>query len=374
MISRRGFGKSLGMLASASVAGTVMGNEFAMAQRAVVQSAPPGTIWLNANEHPDGPPTPSLIAMSEILGASGRYHYQEFPEFYSVVAKSEQLEPPQLLVGAGSTELLHNAVEVFTAPNRPLILSVPTYEFPGEVARAAGRPVVGVPLRPDYSADVKKMAAEAAKAKGGLIYLCNPNNPTSSITTKDDIAWLANNLPADTVLLVDEAYIHFSDSPKVESAMPLVRDGKNVLVTRTFSKIYGMAGLRVGFGCAKPEIIAKMAPFRNNVISFLSARATMAALNDPSLVPQRKKQMSATRGALCEWLKGKNLKFIEPHGNFIMIETGRDVREILPKMLEQGVAIGRRFPDLKTMVRVTIGSELEMIRFKHVFGDVLQAG
>jgi histidinol-phosphate aminotransferase len=368
MISRRGFGKSLGILASASVAGF----EPAMAQRALVGSAPAGTIWLNANEYPDGPCTDSLIAMSMVLAASGRYHYQEFPEYYSLVARSEQLEAGQVLVGAGSSEILHTAIDAFTSPTRPLILSEPTYEFPGELVRAAGHPVVGVPLRKDYGADVKRIAEEAAKAKGGLIYLCNPNNPTSSITPKDDVAWLVANLPAGVVLMVDEAYLHFSDSPKLESALRFVRDGKNVVVTRTFSKIYGMAGLRVGFGCARPDLIAKMAPFRNNVISYVSAKATVAALRDTTLLPQRKKQMAATRGALCEWLTGKSLKFIEPHANFMMIEVGRDAGEIIPKMLAQGVAIGRRFPGLANMVRVTIGTDNEMAKFQEAFWEVLQ--
>jgi histidinol-phosphate aminotransferase len=371
MISRRGFGKSLGILASAPIAAAM--TESAMAQRALVGAAPEGTVWLNANEHPDGPCIASMVAMSQVLGLSGRYHYQEFPEFYGVVARSEQLEANQVLVGSGSSEILHTAIDAFTSPTRPLILSEPTYEFPGEVVRAAGHPVVGVPLRKDYSADVKRIAEEAAKAKGGLIYLCNPNNPTSSITSKDDVAWLTSNLPAGVVLMVDEAYIHFSDSPKLESAMRFVRDGKDVVVTRTFSKIYGMAGLRVGFGCAKPDLIAKMAPYRNNVISYISAKATVAALRDTALLPQRKKQMAATRGELCEWLTNKNLKFIEPHANFMMIEVGRDAREFIPKMLAEGVAIGRRFPDLSNMIRVTIGTDAEMAKFQKAFWKVLQA-
>ena len=375
MISRRSFGKSLGIAASASIAGAitgVAGYEPAMAQRALVGTAPEGTIWLNANENPAGPCIASLVAMSQVLATSGRYHYQEFPDFYKAVALSEHLDAAQVLVGSGSSEILHTAIEAFTSPTRPLIQSAPTYEFPGEVVRAAGHPVITVPLRKDYSADVKAIAEEAVKAKGGLIYICNPNNPTSSITSKDDIAWLVANLPTGTVLMVDEAYLHFSDSPKIESALRFVRDGKDVVVTRTFSKIYGMAGLRVGFGAAKPELIAKMAPYRNNVICYISAKATVAALNDTTLLPQRKKQMSATRGAVCDWLTSKNLKFIEPHANFMMIEVGRDAREIIPKMLAHGVAIGRRFPDLNNMVRVTIGTDSEMEKFQDVFWQVLQ--
>jgi histidinol-phosphate aminotransferase len=308
------------------------------------------------------------------LGASGRYHYQEFPDFYNVVARSEQFDPSYLLVGAGSTEILHMALETFTSSTKPLIVIDPTFEFPSEVAKAAGVPVISVPLRKDYAADVKRLAEEAHKTKGGLIYICNPNNPTASITPKEDIAWLVDNLPPGVVLLVDEAYLHFAESPKVETALGYVRAGKNVIVARTFSKIYGMAGLRIGAGYAKPELTRQMAPYRNNVISYVSARAVLGALADTELVPSRRKKMSATRAALCTWLKENKLNYIETHANFVMIDVGRPAPQVISKMLAKGVAIGRPFPTYPNMVRVTIGSDQEMGAFCKSFLEVLQAG
>lgn len=368
MISRRGFGMTLGGLALASASGF----EAAFAQRAMVATAPPGTVWINANEFPDGPCSASQMAMSGMLANCGRYHYQEFPAFYANVAKSEGLDPSQVLVGAGSSEVLHTCMEAFTSATRPLIAPDPTFEFPGELAKAAGHPLIKIPLTSDYSADVKKIAA-AAKPNGGLIYMCNPNNPTASITSKQDIAWLVENLPANTVLMMDEAYIHFTDSPKTESAMRYVKAGKNVVVTRTFSKIYGMAGLRVGFGAAKPELIAQMAPYRNNVVSCVSSKAVEAALADEALVPQRRKQLAATRSQLCDWLTSKKLPFIEPHANFMMIDIGRPARPFIPKMLERGVAIGRPFPPYDHMIRVTIGTNDEMATFRRAFWAQMQA-
>jgi histidinol-phosphate aminotransferase len=371
MISRRGFGKSLGTLAIASACGA----ESAFAQRALVGGAAPlGTVWLNANEHPDGPCQAAMMQMAGALGASGRYHYQEFPEFYAAVARADKFETSQVLVGAGSSEILHMALEAFTSPAKPLIVIDPTFEFPAEVTKAAGKPVISVPLRKDYGADVKRLAAEADKAKGGLIYLCNPNNPTASITPKEDMAWLVSNLPAGAVLLVDEAYLHFADSSKVESALDYVRAGKNVIVARTFSKIYGMAGLRIGVGYAKPELIRQMAPYRNNVISYVSARAVLGALSDESLVPERRAKMSATRSALCAWLKENKLTYIEPHANFMMIDVGRPAPQVIAKMLAKGVAIGRPFPTYPNMIRVTIGSDQDMAAFRKAFSQVLQAG
>ncbi len=132
-----------------------------------------------------------------------------------------------------------------------------------ELAEAAGRTVVRVPLMKDRSADVERMCAAAKQAGGGVIHFGNPNNPTSSVTTKDQTRWLAKNLPPNTVLLIDEAYVQFADPGKMESGVSLVREGDNVIATRTFSKLYGMAGVRVGFGCAPPS------PLRNSAIRLL---------------------------------------------------------------------------------------------------------
>jgi len=347
-------------------------SEAAFAQRALVRARlPDETAWLNANEYPEGPPPSAIQAMTGVLPQAWRYHFQEFGDVHSAVGRSVGLSGEQVLVGAGSSENIHAAVDVFTGPSRPLITMAPTFEAPEYVTRALGRPVISVPLRPDYSADVRRMVEEAAKAGGGLIYLCNPNNPTSSITAKADIDWLAANLPPGAVALIDEAYIHFSESPDLASAIPYVKQGKDIVVTRTFSKIYGMAGLRVGFACAKPELIRCMEPFRDSVISIVSARAALAALAEgDELIAKRRAKNAAIRGGLCGWLREHGFRFIEPHGNFLMIDVRRDVREVLPAFFRRGVAPGRPFPGLPNMLRVTIGTEPQMEKFKRVFLEV----
>ena len=248
MLTRRVF---IGTL-TAGLAGGAMGgfSEAALAQRAGFVMAPPGSVWLNANEYPDGPPKAAIAAMNRTLGESNRYHYEEFESFYKKLAASLHLHPDNILVGSGSSEVLHCAVDAFANQTRPYITSWPSFEAGPELCAAKGTPVVKIPLKSDYSADVQSLAKAAADAGGGLIYLCNPNNPTSSITPNEDIRWLANNLPPATYLLVDEAYIHFTASGEQDNALDLMQSGKNVIVARTFSKIYGMAGLRVGIcGC-----------------------------------------------------------------------------------------------------------------------------
>jgi histidinol-phosphate aminotransferase len=368
MITRRGFAARIG----AAMAVGKMLPEMAYAQRAMVEgNLPKDMVWLNANENPLGPPKSSLAAMAEVLPASGRYHYQEVRDFYAALARSEDLQPENVLVGSGSSEMLHAAVEAFTVPGRPLIVMHPTYEGPPEVARAMQRQVVQVPLRPDYSADVRKLAEAADKAHGGLIYMCNPNNPTASITPKAEVSWLAENLPPDTILLIDEAYIHFGESADLETALPFVRQGRNVVVARTFSKIYGMAGVRAGFVCGAPGLIDRMRPFRNNVISIIAMRAVLAALSESrTLIPERRAINAGVRREMCAWLRERKLTYIDTQANFMMIDAGRNAREFIAKMPPLGVAVGRPFPPLDNMLRVTIGTGPEMQKFRDVFWRV----
>ena len=349
-------------------------SEAAFAQRASVPGAAPSanTVWLNGNEFPEGPPKASVEAMARVIGESNRYHYQEFPAFYATLAASEGLAPEQILVGAGSSEVLHAAVEAFTSPSIPLVTAWPTYEAAPELAAFKGHAVVKVPLDSAYAPDVRRLAAEAEKAGGGLIYLCHPNNPTSTITTREDMQWLVSNLSSNTYLLVDEAYLYYATSPDAASAMAFVKEGKNVIVSRTFSKIHGMAGLRVGFVAARPDLIKRMEPFRNNVISIVSVRAVLAALDlGPKLIEERRARIDHTRTELCSWLAAKKIGFIPPQANFIMIETGRDAREMQASMLAKGIAVGRPFQTLEKMMRVSIGTDAEMAKFRQAFGEVL---
>jgi histidinol-phosphate aminotransferase len=366
-LTRRGFG-----FAGAAIAAGF--SEFAFAQRAnVAGAAPKDTVWLNANEFPDGPPDAAVKAMQRVIAESNRYHYREFEDFYKSIAAIEKLDAKQVVVGAGSSEVLHSAVDVFTSPTRPFITCWPTFEAGPELAAVEGHAVVKLPLSSTYASDCKKLVAEAAKAGGGLIYICNPNNPTGAITTKEDIAWTVDNLPPNTFLLVDEAYLHFNTSPATESAMKYVHQGKNVLVMRTFSKIYGMAGLRAGYIAGRPDLMAKLEPYRNNVISVVAVRAVLAALDlGDKFVVERREKIGKTRGELISWLKQKKINYIDPQANFMMIDTGHDISKMGPAMLAKGVAIGRPFPPYNNMMRVTIGSDADMAKFRSALAETLK--
>jgi histidinol-phosphate aminotransferase len=371
MLTRRRLIRDLGFLA---VAGQ-FASESMFASRARDRATTHADlIWLDSNENPAGPPASAIKAMVDGAAATARYHFDEFPAFAEAIARSENLKTEQVVFGVGSTEIIDAAICAFTSSTTPLISAAPSYDIAIERARSLGRKVVQVPLTESWAYDVRKLTDEAAKSGGGLIYLCNPNNPTSSLTPKTDIDWLVANLPPHTILLVDEAYIHFADPTQVESAMKHVHENKDVMVARTFSKIYGMAGARAGFGCARPDLIQALNPFMDNVIPVLAMRAAKAALADrDTFVPERRANNARVRSELCDWLRQKNIRYIEPHANFVMIDIGRDVRSFKRQMMEHGVAVGRPFPPLNQMLRVTIGTDPEMKKFREVFWQVYAA-
>ena len=368
MLTRRRFGSRLAFLPAAASF-----TEAAFAQRAAVAGPfPPDTVWLNANENPDGPPEESIQAMSAALAQAGRYCFQELISLRAAISRSESLEPQQIVVGAGSSEVLIAATLAFTSADRPLVTSSPTFELPTTVTEAVGREAVRVPLTEDLRTDVKKLVEEAARVRGGMIYVCNPNNPTSTINTKAEIAWLIENLPAGAVAVIDEAYSHFSESAEMASAVAQITTGRDVVITRTFSKIYGMAGMRVGYACARPELISRMNAYRNNVISVVSARGALAAIeNSARILTDRRRRYLTLRKELCEWLREHGITYVEPHANFVMIDVRRDVREVGRELLARGVAAGRPFPPLTNMLRVSLGAPADMDKFRSALQEVL---
>jgi histidinol-phosphate aminotransferase len=347
--------------------------EIAFAQHAAVEGAVPAdTVWLNANENPEGPPPEAREAISRAIGEAGRYNHRAFPALHEALAHLAGVESGQVIPGAGSTEVLHCALDAFTSASKPLITTWPTWEMARDLVEAAGRRVVKVQLTRQWSADVERMAHEAKQAGGGVIHLGNPNNPTSSVTPKSELRWLAEHLPPSTVLLVDEAYIQFADPGETESAVAYVREGRNVIATRTFSKLYGMAGVRVGFGCGRADLLKQMQPFRNNVISILGARAAMTAAQlGEEFVGARRAARNRIRAELCGWLDHRGFRYIPPQANFVLIDIRQDVQSIIPRMLAEGVAVGRRFDSLDTWMRVAIGTPMEMEKFRTAFEKVV---
>jgi histidinol-phosphate aminotransferase len=368
-LTRRDFARLAALLAAG--AALPFYNEATLAQDIkAIANIPPDAVKLNANENPFGPCPEALEAIRKVVPLSGRYGFREASAFVEAMAASEGLPASHVLASAGSSDPLHRAVLAFTSPTRPLVTAEPGYEAPEGAARFMKAKVIKVPLRKDYSHDPRGMAT--AHPNAGLIFVCNPNNPTGTVTRKDDVAAIVASKPKGCVVLIDEAYIHFATS--ASPATDLVKAGKDVIVLRTFSKLYGMAGLRAGAALGRLDLLDKLRAFAGlNFLPATGMAAATASLGNKALVGQRRTALAAVRKDLFAWLDRKGYAYIPSEANMVLIDSKKPGRETARAMLEHKVAIGRSWPALPTHVRVTIGTAAEMEKFKAAFERVVRA-
>ena len=201
-----------------------------------------------------------------------------------------------------------------------------------------------------------------------MIYICNPNNPTGTVTPRADIEYAVANAPKGTILLIDEAYIHLSDATP---SLDFVKDGKDVIVLRTFSKLYGMAGIRMGLAIGRPDLLKKYAFFGQNSLPVTALVAAKASLLDKDLVPTRKKIIGDVRMETLAWLKSNGYSFTPSESNCFMLETGRPGHEVMAAMAAKDIYIGRIWPAWPTQVRITVGTRDEMLAFRKAFHEVM---
>jgi histidinol-phosphate aminotransferase len=341
------------------------------AARAWTRNVPPAdAVLINANENPLGPSKGACEAISRIAPMGGRYDQIGVQdEFIQTFASQHGLKPENVAVYPGSSEPLHYTVLAFTSPSRGLVTADPSYEAPTYAAAVTGAPIHKVALTPDCAHDVKAMVA--ADPSAGVIYICNPNNPTGTVTARQDILWALEHKPAGSILLVDEAYIHLSDEADV---LDMVAAGKDLIVLRTFSKVYGMAGIRCGVALGRPDLLAKLVAYGQNAMPVTALAAAHASLIDADLVPTRKAIIGDIRRETLSWLKAGGYKVMgEPHSNCFMIDTGRPGHGVITAMQARNVYIGRIWPIWPTAVRITVGSAEDMARFKTAFKAVMDA-
>ncbi len=247
-------------------------------------------------------------------------------------------------------------------------MSDPGYESGGNAAKVVGAKVIKVPLTKTYAHDVKAMAAASPNA--GLIYLSNPNNPTGTLTPKEDIAWLVKNKPAGCMLMIDEAYIHIAGAP---FSTEYVAKDEDVIILRTFSKIYGMAGLRAGAAMAKPDILAKIGQWSSGAMPVTGMVGANVSLKVKNLVPERRKIIGDVRNDVLAFMDKHNFKYVPSVSNKFMAETGRPYDDVIMALRKEKVYIGRGWPVWPTHVRVSIGTPDEMNKFKAAYLKVMKA-
>jgi histidinol-phosphate aminotransferase len=372
-LARRGFSRRhFGRIAALMTAGASLPfyNEAAMAQGL---SALPGrgadAVRINANENPMGPCPEAIEAIQAVVAKGGRYLYGETTTFVETLAGVEGLDRESVIPFAGSSDPLHRAVIAFTSPTRPLVIADPGYEAGERAARFVGARVRRVPLRKDGSHDVQAMATVEPEA--GLIYVCNPNNPTGSVTKKDDIDYLVAHKPRGTVVLLDEAYIHLSTT--AEPATPHVNAGRDVVILRTFSKLYGMAGLRAGAAFGRPDLLEKIRNFGAGALPVTGMVGATASLKAKGLVESRRKIIGQIREETAEWLDRKGYSVMPSEANMLMIDVRRPGRQVFDAMLKEKVAIGRSWASMPNHVRISIGTRDEMAKFRTAFARVMNA-
>src|SRR5881227_223673 len=369
-VSRRKFAQLLGAGAAAVVVMPTF--SFAKPTQSVTTPLAEGgnIVRLSANENPYGPCPKALEAITDSFGLACRYPDEHNNLLIDKLAKLNGVNHDQILLGDGSGEILKLCAETFTGPrNGKLVAADPTFEAILNNASANGAEVVKVPLTSSFQHDLRKMLDSA---KAGLIYVCNPNNPTASITPKDELRDLIATSPPQTTILVDEAYFHYADSPDYESVIALVKDHPNLIVSRTFSKIYGMAGLRCGYCVAQKEPIKRMHGFQMwDSVNIMALAAASASLDDVDQVNNGRKLSNEARSFTLSELEKMGHKSIPSQANFIMFDCKRPVVPIIKAMKEKNVRVGRLFPALPNHMRLTIGKQSEMESFVSAFKQVM---
>jgi len=325
-----------------------------------------GRVLLDANENPLGPCPSALDAIAGLGARSGRYDFPASADVARMIMLQEGLKEGYLALYPGSSEPLQYSVLAFTSPSHGLVCANPTYEAPRMAAAAVGSPVRDVPLRKGYKYDMHAMVA--ADSNAGCFYICNPNNPTGTTVGRDEIAWLLQHKPRHAVVVVDEAYIHYSSASTV---LDYALDDRDIIVLRSFSKIYGLAGLRFGFAVARPDLLARLQRYGLNPLSLPGVVAAQASLQQKDLVATRKLGNAQVRDATIDWLRKQGFGVIPSEANFFMVDVQRPGQEFAKAMEKKMVYVGRTWPVYPHYVRVTVGTAEEMFFFRQAFAEVM---
>ena len=335
-VSRRSFGQIASLIA-AGASSLPLFSEMAYAQAARLREAiPAGAVLINANENPMGPSKEGLESLYKAAQNGGRYQYDLIDTLEKILSEQEGVKNDYVRITYGSSPPLHQSTLAFTSPTKSLVMADPSYESAAGAAKITGAKVHRVPLTKEYAHDVKAMAA--ADPNAGLIYIVNPNNPTGTLTPKEDIEWLVANKPKGAIVMIDEAYNHIAGAPFNSN---LVAADKDVILLRTFSKIYGMAGLRAGM------------------------------LQQKDLVPSRRKTIADIRNDTFEYLGKNNFHYVPSVSNCFMVDVKQPAMDIVMALRKENIYIGRVWPAWPTHVRVTVGTKEEMAKFKTAFSKVM---
>jgi histidinol-phosphate aminotransferase len=383
--TRRNFVRTVGIGAAGALTTFIgaRGRENALwsAIEPSLHAVEPGMIVISSNENPMGPGKTVIDAIQSAFGADGGRPGRYSPSSRNLIdalAATHRVKPANIVLGCGSTQILRTVTHVFTAKDKPLVATIPTYEECADYANLMGHPIVGVALDRGFRPDLDKFAAAAKGA--GLVFYCNPSNPSSTFVgakaTRDFLAKVASQSP-DTTILVDEAYFDYVTEPDHETFVPLAVEDPRVIVARTFSKAYGMAGLRLGYAVGHADTIRRLAQWDagtgTSSMNVLAMEAGIAAVEqDGAFITAERARNAAVRDFTMRWFADRGMKPAASQANFMFVDIGRPAREFREACRAKGVLVARDFPPFeKTHCRIAFGTMDEMKKAVAVFGEVL---
>lgn len=334
---------------------------------------PGGPIILSRNENAYGPSEKVIASMQQAVQFANRYPDPAVSTLHERIAQSHSVKPGQLVLGCGSGEILNIAAAAFLGPGKKLITALPTFEAIGRYAKVLGAEVVEVPLAKDYSHDLAAMLSHADSSTG-LVYICNPNNPTGSLTPRKALEDFIGELPPATTVLLDEAYHHFVPAtPDYVSFLEKPVNDKRVIVARTFSKVFGLAGMRIGYAVGAEEKIQMLSARRlAEGLNAVAVRCALIAYDEADYVKFSASRNAADRQEFFNQAGSRHLQVIPSVTNFAMFHAGRPATEVIEHFRKNNMAIARLFPSMNTFVRVSFGKPSEMKEFWRVW-DLLPA-
>jgi len=323
-------------------------------------------ILLYSNENAYGPSPKVTEVIRSAIGGSNRYPRLRYRELKERIAAYHKIAADRVLLGCGSTEILRMAACAFLGQGKQLIHASPTFEAIEHYARTVDSQVVEVPLTASFAHDLERMLATVTPSTT-LVYICNPNNPTASLTPRKDLEAFIAKVP--TVVIVDEAYHHYAESSATYASFidHPVHDDK-VIVARTFSKVYGLAGLRLGYAVGSPALLERMKKFgTEDNINAIATLAAFAALDDFGEVSNFIEHNTNDRQEFFNQAMTRGLQPIDSHTNFVMMNTFHEADEIIEQFRKHNIVIGRHFPPMNTYIRVSLGLPEEMQAFWRIW-------
>jgi len=327
-----------------------------------------GLIYLYSNENAYGASPKVADALRAAVESANRYPRLHYHDVIEQIAAVHHVAPEHVLLGCGSTEILRTAAFAFAAHGKQLIHASPTFEAIEHYSQTVNAKITAVPLTSGFAHDLDAMLARANEGSG-LVYICNPNNPTASLTTRSDLENFIAKLPSSAIVLIDEAYHHYAGaSGMYASFLDRPIDDEKVIVARTFSKVYGLAGMRLGYAIASPKIVQQMRIFSNeDNINAMVTQAASVALNDTDSTRDFIQRNANDRQEFFNQAMARALKPIDSHTNFVMMNTFHPAEKVIQHFRKNNIMIGRRFPAMDTHIRVSLGRPEEMLAFWRVW-------